>query len=164
MRLRRARERDHAPAGEVTVAAYADFTLGPDDPYLERLRDAATRDREAELWVATPDEREHEILGTVTICPTGSPWRELAGPDEGEFRMLAVAPHARGAGVGEALVRLCLERFRAEGAAGVVISSLPQMGAAHRIYDRLGFERAPELDWAPVEHVRLIAFRKRLEA
>ena len=37
------------------------------------------------------------------------------------------------------------------------------MAAAHRMYDRLGFERAPELDWAPVEHVRLIAFRKRLE-
>jgi len=163
VRTRRARPEDLEAVGDVTVAAYAEFEGDDTDEYVHHLRDAATRDREAELWVATPDEREHEILGTVTICPPGSPWRELAGPDEGEFRMLAVAPHARGLGIGEALVRLCLERFRAEGAAGVVISSLPAMAAAHRIYGRLGFERAPELDWAPVENVRLIAFRKRLE-
>ncbi len=163
MRLRRARLQDHLPAGEVTVAAYADFTLGPDDPYVERLRDAGRRDREAELWVATPDDRDDEILGCVTICPQGSPWRELAGPDEGEFRMLAVAPIARGQGVGEALVRLCLDRFRDEGAGAVVISSLADMAAAHRVYTRLGFQRTPERDWEPVPGVALIAFRKQLD-
>lgn len=163
MRLRRARPEDHLPAGEVTVAAYADFTLGDDDPYIARLRDAARRDREAELWVATPDDRDDEILGCVTICPPGSPWRELAGPDEGEFRMLAVAPAARGQGVGEALVRLCLDRSHADGAGAVVISSLGEMAAAHRIYTRLGFERTPERDWQPVPGVSLIAFRKQLD-
>jgi ribosomal protein S18 acetylase RimI-like enzyme len=153
--LRRATPDDHERAGEVTVAAYSEFTLGPADPYVERLRDAATRAREAELWVATPEDSDDEILGCVTLCPQGSPWRELAGPDEGEFRMLAVAPEARGRGVGEALARMCLDRFRAEGARGVVICSLPEMKAAHRIYDRLGFRRAPELDWEPVPGVQL---------
>jgi ribosomal protein S18 acetylase RimI-like enzyme len=142
----------------VTVAAYAGFTLGPADPYVARLRDAATRDREAELWVATTEDRD-EILGCVTICPPGSPWRELAGPDEGEFRMLAVAPEARGRGVGEALARMCLDRFRADGARGVVICSLPQMTAAHRVYERLGFRRVPELDWEPVPGVELHGYR-----
>jgi ribosomal protein S18 acetylase RimI-like enzyme len=146
-------------AGEVTVAAYADFTRGPADAYVERLRDAATRDREAELWVATPEDRDDEILGCVTICPPGSPWRELAGPDEGEFRMLAVAPDARGQGVGEALARMCLDRFRADGARGVVICSLPHMKAAHRLYDRLGFRRASELDWEPLPGVELQGYR-----
>ena len=36
------------------------------------------------------------------------------------------------------------------------------MEAAHRIYRRLGFERAPELDWSPEEGVDLIAFAKEL--
>jgi ribosomal protein S18 acetylase RimI-like enzyme len=156
--LRRATPDDHARAGEVTVAAYADFTLGPADPYVARLRDAATRDREAELWVATGEDRD-EILGCVTICPPGSPWRELAQPDEGEFRMLAVAPEARGRGVGEALARMCLDRFRADGVRGVVICSLPQMTAAHRVYERLGFRRVPELDWEPVPGVELHGYR-----
>jgi ribosomal protein S18 acetylase RimI-like enzyme len=157
--LRRATPDDHERAGEVTVAAYAEFTRGPADGYVARLRDAATRDREAELWVATPEDGD-EILGCVTICPPGSPWRELAaGPDEGEFRMLAVAPEARGRGVGEALAQMCLDRFRAEGARGVVICSLPDMTAAHRVYDRLGFYRVPELDWSPVPGVELHGYR-----
>jgi ribosomal protein S18 acetylase RimI-like enzyme len=161
--LRRATPDDHERAGEVTVAAYADYTLGPADPYVARLRDAATRDREAELWVATPEDRDDEILGCVTLCPPGSPWRELAGPDEGEFRMLAVAPAARGQGVGEALATMCLDRFREEGARGVVICSLPQMTDAHRLYGRLGFRRAPELDWSPVDGVELHGYRIAFE-
>ena len=56
MRIRRARPEDLAAAGEVTLAAYADFTEGDADDYVEHLRDTARRDREAEVWVATPDE------------------------------------------------------------------------------------------------------------
>ncbi len=73
--------------------------------------------------------------------------------------MLAVAPEARGRGVGEALARMCLDRFRSEGARGVVICSLPQMTDAHRLYDRLGFRRVPELDWEPVAGVELHGYR-----
>lgn len=160
--LRRAVPADYAHAGAVTEAAYAPFTRGEDDPYVARLRDAATRDREAELWVAT-GAADDDLLGCVTLCPPGSPWRELAGPDEGEFRMLAVAPHAQRRGVGEALVRLCLDRFRRDGCAGVVISSLREMSAAHRLYDRLGFRRLPHRDWEPVPGVALVAFRTDLE-
>ena len=163
MRLRRATPRDHAAVGEVTVAAYESFTLGATDPYVEHLRNAAARDLEAELWVATPDDSD-EILGTVTICREGSPWRELGGHDEGEFRMLAVAPGAQRSGVGEALVRLVMDRFREEGATAIVMSSLPQMSDAHRLYERLGFERTPERDWKPVPHVQLIAYRLDLVA
>jgi ribosomal protein S18 acetylase RimI-like enzyme len=161
MRLRRATPEDHAAAGAVTVAAYADFTLGPDDPYLDRLRDAAARDRDAELWVAADDD--DSVLGCVTLCPAGSPWRELARDDEGELRMLAVAPEARGRGVGEALTRLCLDRFRADGCRAVVLSSLPDMAAAHRLYARLGFRRLPDRDWSPVPGVELIAFTVDLQ-
>jgi ribosomal protein S18 acetylase RimI-like enzyme len=153
--VRRATPSDLAAAGEVTVAAYEQFTTGPDDHYLARLRDAAARDREAELWVA---ERSGEVVGTVTIALPGSPWREIGTDDEGEFRMLAVSPAARGQGVGEALTRLVLERFRSLGLRGVVLSSLAEMTAAHRVYERLGFRRAPERDWSPVPGVDLIAY------
>ena len=162
MRIRRARPEDIAAVGEVTVAAYADFTGGDADGYVQRLRDAATRDREAELWVATPDDSE-EVLGTVTITPIGSPWREIARDGEGEFRMLAVSPGARGAGVGTALVDLVLDRFRTEGVRAVVMSTLPQMRAAHRIYERAGFVRDPERDWSPIPGVDLISYRLDLE-
>lgn len=160
MEIRRAASDEHALIGELTVAAYAGFTTGAEDFYVEHLRDAAARDREAELWVAA---EAGTVVGTVTVAPEGSPWRELGRPGEGEFRMLAVAPEAQGRGVGEALVRHILDRFREDGHARVLLCSLEDMGAAHRVYRRLGFERAPELDWSPVEGVDLIAFALDLE-
>jgi ribosomal protein S18 acetylase RimI-like enzyme len=159
--LRRARPDDLAAVGEATVAAYAPFVEGRNDPYLDKLRDAAARDREAELWVAVAAD-DRTVLGSVTLCPGGSPWREVARGDEGEFRMLAVDPAAQGQGVGLALVRHCLDRFREQGAPAVVLSSLVEMSAAHRLYARLGFERLPERDWSPLPGVDLICFRTEL--
>lgn len=156
--IRRARPDDLEAAGEVTIAAYAEFH-SPSDGYRAQLGDAARRDREAELWIADLDG---EVVGTVTIAPPGSSWQEIAGPGEGEFRMLAVAPSARRRGVGEALMRLVLDRFRSFGMDAVVLSSLAEMTAAHRIYERAGFVRVPERDWSPVPGVDLLAFRREL--
>jgi len=158
MRVRRAEPRDHAAIGEVTVAAYAGLSEADEAGYVDKLRDAATRDREAELWVATVSETDDTVLGSVTVCHDGSPWREIARGDEGEFRMLAVSPAAQGQGVGAALVALCINRFREVGAPGIVLSTLPAMHAAHRLYERHGFVRAPERDWSPVPRVDLVAY------
>jgi ribosomal protein S18 acetylase RimI-like enzyme len=160
MLLRRAAPGDLEQVGRITVAAYAGFVLGEDDPYVARLRDAARRDREAELWVAADDDGT--VLGSVTVCPPGSPWREVSREGEGEFRMLAVDPAAQGRGVGIALVDLVLERFRADGARAVVMSSLPEMTGAHRLYGRRGFTRLPERDFSPVPDVHLLAFGRDL--
>ncbi len=161
MRVRRATEADHAAVGEVTVAAYREYTQAAEVGYVEHLRDAASRHREAELWLAE-DEDSGEVLGTVTLCPVGSPWREIGADDEAEFRMLAVSPAAQRRGVGTELMDLVVRRAREDGAAAVVLSSLAEMTAAHRIYERQGFARVPDRDWSPVAGVDLIAFRKEL--
>ncbi len=124
MQIRRAAPADLAAVGEVTVAAYSPFLLGPEDPYAARLRDAAARAEQAEL----------------------------------EFRMLSVAPGAQGQGVGAALVEHVLDHYRRADARAVVLSSLVEMAAAHRLYARHGFTRLPERDWSPVPDVHLIAF------
>ena len=159
MLLRLATPDDHEVVGRATVAAYAPFIGGerPDTGYVEQLRDAARRAREAELWVACSDSGQ--VLGSVTICPEGSPWRELARPGEGEFRMLAVDPAAQGRGVGRALVEHVLAHFRTAGASGVVLCSMAEMTAAHALYGRLGFTREPARDWSPAPGVELWSFR-----
>jgi ribosomal protein S18 acetylase RimI-like enzyme len=160
MQVRLAGEDELDAAGALSVAAYEQFMLGPRDPYRARVRDAATRARQAELWVAAEAE---ELLGCVTYCPPGSPWRELAtSPTEGEFRMLAVHPDARGRGAGHALAAHCEVRARAHGATRMVLSSLTEMAAAHRVYGRLGYLRDPARDWSPLPDVHLIAFVKEL--
>ena len=157
MRLRRATPDDYDEVGRVTVAAYDRFLGdgGPDTDYVKELADAAPRDRDAELWVA---EDAGRVVGSVTVCPEGSLWRELARPGEGEFRMLAVDPGAQGRGVGQALLDLTVGRFRDLGASAVVLCSMKEMTGAHRLYERAGFRRDPQRDWSPAPGVDLLAY------
>lgn len=162
MHLRRATIADHDAVAEVTLAAYEPFLLQGADRYRGELADSARRDREAELWVACTDDTD-TVVGTVTVCPPGSPWRELAGAGEGEFRMLAVAPTAQRTGVGQLLALLAMHRAATQGARAVVLSSLVEMTAAHALYRRLGFVRDPDRDWTTVTGKPLIAFRAALD-
>jgi GNAT superfamily N-acetyltransferase len=76
-------------------------------------------------------------------------YRELAGPGEGEFRMLAVDPSARRRGLAKALVGRCRDRCRELGLDGLVLCTLEEMAPAHALYRSLGFRRDPGLDWEP---------------
>ncbi len=159
--IRRAEADELDVVGRLTVQAYLDDGfLAAGDRYVHRLADAATRASEAEVWVAVADG---EVLGSVTFCPIGSPWREVGREDEGEFRMLAVATSARGRGVGRALVEHCVARSRELGYAGIRMSTMDRMSSAHRVYERLGFTRAPEDDWSPEPGVALLAYAARLD-
>jgi ribosomal protein S18 acetylase RimI-like enzyme len=160
--IRPAHDEELTAVGTLTLDAYAaDGFVAADSPYAEDLRDAASRAREAELYVAL--DEGGALLGTVTYCPEGSDWQEVAGEHEGEFRMLAVAPGARRRGVAEAMVRLCVERSEELGYDAVVLSSMPTQRAAQRIYERIGFRRTPELDWRPRPEIELLAFRLDLK-
>lgn len=160
--IRRATPDDYAAVGELTVRAYVDDGHLPADmPYAAVLADAASRDRGGELWVAA-EAGSGRVLGSVTFAAPGSGYAELAGPQEGEFRMLAVAHAARGRGVGEALVRHCIDRARELGLHGLVMSTQPSMLPAHRVYERLGFVRDPARDREPVPGVSLLAYQRAL--
>jgi len=142
--------------GSLTAEAYLKDGLVPaGTDYESTLRDAAARAEGAELWVAADAAG---LLGTVTYCGPGSRYREIGRDGEGEFRMLAVSPAARGRGVGAALTRHCLDRSRELGLHRVVMSSAATMATAHRLYERLGFARLPDRDWEPIPGVALLAF------
>jgi len=160
--VRSARPDEFAAVGALTADGYrVDGLLtrsAGTAHYEAELLDAAGRAAAAELLVAV--EPGGRLLGTVTWCPPGSGLRELATrPDQGEFRMLAVTPAARRRGVARALVSHCLAEARRHGLAELVLSSLPEMTAAHALYAALGGRRAAELDWNPVPPVRLWGFR-----
>jgi GNAT superfamily N-acetyltransferase len=163
VRVRPARPAEYAEIGRITADGYrADGLLtrpdgSTDTGYELLLLDAARRAGEAELLVAV-DRRT--VLGTVTWCPPGSAWRQLArAPDQGEFRMLSVAPAGRRRGVGRALVAAGLDRARSAGMRQVLLLSLPAMTAAHTLYRQFGFVRDPGLDWSPDGHLLLWGFR-----
>jgi len=156
--VRPAREDEWEGAGAITVAAYrADEHIDSHTGgYADALMNAAARARAAELLVAV--DVEDNLLGTVTVVRPGTPFAEVSREGELEFRMLAVSPEARGRGVGEALVRAVIARAREVGVRRLVMSSSEHMVTAHRLYQRLGFQRFPERDWQPVPDVPITAY------
>jgi ribosomal protein S18 acetylase RimI-like enzyme len=155
--------RDALPAeydeiGAITYAAYrTDGFISDDSQYVDELTDAARRAASAEL-IAAVDADTGAVLGSVTFCLPGSVFAERAEPGEAEFRMLAVAPAARGRGIGEALVRECMGRATHRDCTRLVLLTRPDMRAAHAIYARLGFRRTPERDWWPRPDLQLCAY------
>ncbi len=162
--IRAAREEEFESVGELVAQAYLDdelLTDGEHDDYLAVLRDVRRRSAHASVLVAV-DTGSGELLGTVTYVGDAGEYADLAQPGEGEFRMLAVRGEGRGRGVGEALVEECLDRARTAGLRRMVLSSQPQMAAAHRLYGRLGFTRTPAQDWEPVPGLVLWVFTLEL--
>lgn len=162
--IRAAADAELDTVGELTARAYLDdglLTFGESDDYLPVLRDARARAEHAEILVAV-DPRSADVLGTVTFVGDGGEYANIARPGEAEFRMLAVHAKGRGRGIGEALVRECLTRARALGRDRMVLSSAPEMTAAHRLYGRLGFHRTPDRDWEPVPGLSLLTFALEL--
>ena len=92
----------------------------------------------------------------------GRPLSEVAQPGETDFRQLAVAPAARGRGIGEALTRKVIALAAERGSHRVVMNSGPQMTGAHALYAKMGFRRLTEREgrWEvePGRWIELLAF------
>ncbi len=127
---------------ELSVAAYsASYAIG--DGYRADIAAVADRAREHEVWVAA-DAATGALLGTVATPRAGRTMSPVARDGELDFRLLAVAPDARRRGIGETLVEHVLGLARERGSERVVLNTGPEMLGAHRLYERLGFERLPE--------------------
>ena len=154
--IRSAQPEDFERIGTLTADIFvSEGYVSPNSDYKAVLLDAATRARESEFLVGVVDDA---VVGTVTYCVHDTPWAQVTDPGEGEFRMLAVSPQVRGRGLGEALVRACIDRSRRDACSALRLSTEPVMHAAHRIYARLGFVRTPERDWSPVPGVDLLTY------
>jgi GNAT superfamily N-acetyltransferase len=73
------------------------------------------------------------IAASVGLCP--------GHEDPVELVKLYVAPHRRGHGLGAALVSWVEAQCTSYGAEGIELWSDTRFGAAHRLYERLGYTR-----------------------
>jgi GNAT superfamily N-acetyltransferase len=111
--------------------------------YLANVLDVHGRLAVSELLVA---ELDGQIAGTITLYPDAShegwDWpSHWAG-----LRAIAVAPHARGRGIGRQLALAAIARVRELDRAAVCLHTAPFMRAAVPLYESLGFRRCPEYD------------------
>jgi ribosomal protein S18 acetylase RimI-like enzyme len=133
---------------------------GPWDAYWHEMGDVGHRLDKAKIIVA---ELGGRVIGTVTFYPDGKLAEPRSvPPDWPGIRLLAVAPDARGAGIGKALMLECLKRARMIGATTVGLYSMQTQVIAQRMYQRMGFCRVPELDYWPVPEICIMAFRLEL--
>ena len=148
---------DEVPVlAEISVAAYSSVPgFDPGEEYLTSLADVGRRASLATVLVAVDDAGR--VVGGVTYVSGAGPYAEFDDASDAGMRMLAVAPHAQGRGVGTALVRACVARAEAEGRGRLWLHTTLHMAGAQRLYERLGFRRAPERDRA-LPDVALLAY------
>ena len=150
--VRDARDDERSAVRALTLRAYAEYAavMAPEAwEGLERaVRAALLASGPAERIVA---ERGGALVGSVLLYPAATDaYGGLAGPASWpELRLLAVAPEARGLGVGGALVRECVRRARRMGARELGLHTSETMAVARAMYRRMGFVRAPEHDFRP---------------
>jgi ribosomal protein S18 acetylase RimI-like enzyme len=152
--VRRADPAEADQVGALTERVYRDGGFGSDD-YAKVLRDGRSRVRDGIVLVAAADGA---ITGTVTLVLPGTPMAHLCRADEAEVRMLAVDEAARGLGIASRLMAACESLARDQGLAAMILCTETGMQAAHRLYERRGYEREPARDWQ-ISDVRLLAYR-----
>ncbi|ALD20141.1 GNAT family N-acetyltransferase [Hymenobacter sp. DG25A] len=103
----------------------------------------------AELLVAVT--ADNQIAGTVLFFGDmqhyGSGGIATQQPDAAGFRLLAVAPAARGRGIGKLLTEACIRKASEQRRRQLIIHSTKAMQIAWKMYEGLGFQRAEELDF-----------------
>jgi ribosomal protein S18 acetylase RimI-like enzyme len=97
------------------------------------------------------------LLGMIILVPPGGAASQIAGDTEAEVHLLAVAPEARGRGLGRRLVETVVALARASGWRRLVLSTQESMREAQRLYAQAGFVRVPERDWTRGER-RFLAY------
>jgi ribosomal protein S18 acetylase RimI-like enzyme len=143
-----------AEVGDIRVEAYqADGFLSAGSRYEPILRRLGADG--GHVLVAADDGA---LVGTVMLQMWPLAGEQVRGPDEAAIRALAVRPAARGAGVGRALVAAVIDRAARENVRHLLLYTEPDMKTAHRIYEKAGFVRLPERDWAPEPGVDLLAY------
>jgi GNAT superfamily N-acetyltransferase len=167
LHIRDARADDQDAIRDVTVAAYGEYAAVMQEhweEYRQSILATLAEVKPAEQIVA---EQDGAIAGTVLLFPAGTLLTTPNGASVArvwpEVRLLAVLPAARGQGIGAALVRECMRRARQAGAAALTLHTTDMMQVAMRMYERMGFVRAPELDFFPAPEITVKGYRYRFD-
>lgn len=156
--IRRVRPEDYEALGQVTADVYR-AAYPPIEEAQAAVREMYdVTDRVAGSETTFVAVEAGKIVGGVSFLLDGAKDGHAARPGEGEFRLLAVDEAARRQGVARALVQACLDRAAELGLQRVVLNTAPDMLAAQRLYERMGFHLEPERDWEPVPGIRLLTY------
>ena len=167
--IREAYTSEYKELGELMVEVYSqlkDFP-GPEEipGYYNTLKNVGEfmKSPKVKLFVAVSEEGviDGGLVYFGDMMYYGAGEQSTHKQNAGAFRLLAVNPKMRGKGLGKLLIKACFEQARKEGFSQLLIHSTKFMMVAWRMYERIGFERFPEIDFEKSD-VQVYGFRYAL--
>ncbi len=153
--IRRCQTNEHAQIGQMLVDAYAKLPGMPqpcDQPeYYDMLANVGKRDGNPAIRVFVAANERDVPVGSIDFITDmrhyGTHSLATSVPDAAGVRLLVVQPDWRGFGIGNALTRYCIEHARTLHKSCVILHSTRVMRTAWSMYERMGFERFPHIDF-----------------
>lgn len=152
--VREAHREEFDPLGQLMVAVYSNLAGFPSPEaqprYYEMLANIGlmTEKPNTKLLVAVVGDT---LLGGIVyfadMAQYGSGGTATQEQSASGFRLLAVAPEARGMGVGKALADACIALARKRHHRQVIIHTTRAMQTAWTMYEHMGFRRSEDLDF-----------------
>ena len=168
--VRNAKPGEFKRIGELMVEVYSQLDGFPKEneqpDYYKMLANIGelTKNPETELLVAV--SQAGKIAGGVVYFGDmqyyGSGGTATKEKNASGFRLLAVDPSVRGKGIGKLLTLECIRKAEEKKQFKVVIHTTKAMQVAWKMYEKLGFKRAEDLDFMQ-EKLPVFGFRLLLK-
>ena len=170
LEIREIRPDEYESLGQLMINVYStlDGFPSPDEQpgYYEMLADIGSFNEEKDTRVLVALTAEGQLIGGVVyfddMARYGSGGTATSEENASGFRLLGVDPNSRKAGAGRALSNACIQLARDSGHSQVILHTTQAMQVAWGLYEKLGFERSPDLDFLQ-EDLPVFGFRLRLE-
>jgi ribosomal protein S18 acetylase RimI-like enzyme len=167
--IREAKPQEYTELGTLMVKVYSGLEGFPSSKeipdYYNSLKNVGdfTQNPKTKLFVAVSESGKVEgglvYFGDMRYYGAGG--ESTLGQRAGAFRLLAVNPETRGQGLGKKLIQVCFGQARQEGFEYLMIHSTKYMMTAWKLYERMGFEKFPEIDFEEAG-VHVHGFRYKL--
>ncbi len=170
LEIRDVRRDEYELLGQLMVEVYSNLdgfpTQNERPGYYDMLANIGSFSEQKDTQVLVAISAEKRIVGGVVyfgdMATYGSGGTAPAEKNSSGIRLLAVDPRSRGAGVGKALTNACIQLAKDTGHPQVILHTTQAMQVAWALYQKLAFERSPDLDFAQ-EELPVFGFRLRLE-
>ncbi|HEY0447652.1 GNAT family N-acetyltransferase [Actinophytocola sp.] len=168
MNVREAHPGEHDEIRALLTTAYGQYVgevpAALFEHYVHDLTDLDHAAGRATTLVALDDDR---VVGTARFYPAGKVEEVPLPADWAWVRAVAVHPSLRRGGVARALMAHCTGLAATPGTAALSLHTFAFMAGAVRLYEQLGYRRAPEWDISVSEHYAvggdLVALTYRLD-
>ena len=156
LEIRDARPTEFEALGQMLVGVYSGLDGFPTPEaqprYYEMLANIGQFTAKPKVRVLVAVAPEGELAGGVVyfgeMAEYGSGGTATQERNASGIRLLGVSPRFRKTGAGKALTEACIRLAREAGHAQVILHTTQSMQVAWGLYERLGFTRSKDLDFA----------------